>query len=184
MRVGRPMQHLIHGAGFHERAFGHHADAMGDSLHHGQVVRNQQDRQIQAPLQIAQQPQDLHLNGDIQRGRRLIGDEQRGPCGQRHGQTHALLHPARELMRIRPEALRGHRDADLLQPLDSQSSRFLVAHRCMPGNGLQQLRADRHDRVEARRGILEHVRNRPPSNRAQRLVRGIQHAGLLQHDSA
>ncbi len=51
-------------------------------------------------LQIGEQLQDLRLDGDVERRRRLVGDEQAGPAGQRHGDHHPLPHPARELVRI------------------------------------------------------------------------------------
>ena len=56
-------------------------------------------------LQIAQQRQDLRLDGDVERGRRLVGDQQVGLVGERHGDHHALALAAGELVRIGAEAL-------------------------------------------------------------------------------
>ena len=49
---------------------------------------------------IAQQLEDLRLDGDVERGGRLVGDEQLRLAGQRHRDHHALAHAARELVRI------------------------------------------------------------------------------------
>ena len=69
-------------------------------------------------LQLAQQLEDLRLHGDVERRRRLVGDQQLRSAGDRHRDHDALAHAARELVRILLEALRRRRDADLLEQLD------------------------------------------------------------------
>jgi hypothetical protein len=44
--------------------------------------------------------QDLRLDGHVERGGRLVGDQQRRVAGQRHGDHHALAHAARQLVRV------------------------------------------------------------------------------------
>ncbi len=51
-------------------------------------------------LQLAQQLEDLRLDGDVERRRRLVGDQQLGLAGERHGDHHPLAHAARELVRV------------------------------------------------------------------------------------
>ena len=51
-------------------------------------------------LQLAQQVEDLRLDRHVERGRRLVGDQQLRLAGQRHGDHHALAHAAGELVRI------------------------------------------------------------------------------------
>ena len=75
-------------------------------------------RHAELRLQVLQQLQDLRLHGDVERGRRLVGDEQVGAVGERHGDHHALALAARELMRIGAEPLGRIDDADLGQKLD------------------------------------------------------------------
>ena len=60
-----------------------------------------------------QQLEDLGLHGDVQRGGRLVGDDQPRVEGQRHGDDDALLLPAGELVRVVVDAPLGVRDADL-----------------------------------------------------------------------
>ena len=44
--------------------------------------------------------EDLRLHGDVERGGRLVGDQQVGLVGERHRDHHALALPAGQLMRI------------------------------------------------------------------------------------
>ncbi len=46
----------------------------------------------------------LRLHGDVERGGRLVGDEQRRVVGERHRDRDALAQPARQLVRIGPHA--------------------------------------------------------------------------------
>ena len=47
--------------------------------------------------------QDLRLHGDVERGGRLVGDQQVRLVGERHRDHDALALPAGELMRIARE---------------------------------------------------------------------------------
>ena len=64
-------------------------------------------RHAELALQLREQLQDLRLDRDVERGRRLVGDEQLRLAGERHRDHHALAHAARELVRVRVDALSG-----------------------------------------------------------------------------
>ena len=49
---------------------------------------------------VAQQGQNLRLDGDVERGCRLVGDQELRPRRERHGDHDALAQTARELVRI------------------------------------------------------------------------------------
>ena len=51
-------------------------------------------------LQLLDQLQNLRLDRDVQRGRRLVGDHELRVAGQGHGDHHALAHAARQLVGI------------------------------------------------------------------------------------
>ena len=51
--------------------------------------------------------EDLPLDDDVEGRRRLVHDDQLRLQRERHGDDHALAHPAGELVRVRAEALRG-----------------------------------------------------------------------------
>ena len=53
-------------------------------------------------LQVAHEVEDLGLDRDVERGRRLVGDQQLRLAGERHGDHHALRHAARHLVRDTP----------------------------------------------------------------------------------
>ena len=62
----------------HQVAGIHHRHPVGDLRNHGQVVRNKQHGQAKLGPQFSQQFKNLRLNGDIERGRGLVGDQQLG----------------------------------------------------------------------------------------------------------
>ena len=56
----------------------HHRDPVGDLGDDAEVVGDQDDRRCRSSrLQLAQQVEDLRLDRDVERGRRLVGDQQR-----------------------------------------------------------------------------------------------------------
>ena len=65
-----------------------------------EIVGDEQDGQAEVALQRSQQVEDLRLNGDVERGRRFIGDEQLRAADEGHGNHHPLAQAARELVRI------------------------------------------------------------------------------------
>ena len=67
-------------------------------------------------LQLGHQVEDLGLHGDVERGGRLVGDQQLGAAGHGRGDHHPLAHAAGELVRVLAQAARGVGDAHLLQP--------------------------------------------------------------------
>ena len=105
----------------------HHRHPVGDLGHHAEVVGDEHDRHAELLLQLPQQLQDLRLGGDVQRRRRLVGDQQLRPAGQRHRDHRALPHAAGQLERVRVDPLLGPRDADPAQFLDRALPRLGLA---------------------------------------------------------
>ena len=56
----------------------HHQHVVGHLRDDAEVVRDHDDRHAELLLEAPQQPEDLRLHGDVERRRRLVGDEQRG----------------------------------------------------------------------------------------------------------
>ena len=106
----------------------HDADAVGDLAHDAEVMGDEEHRHALAGLQIGEQLQDLRLDGDVERGRRLVGDQQVRLVGERHGDHHALPLAARQLMRIGAEAALRIADADFRQQLQRPLPALPVAH--------------------------------------------------------
>ena len=84
---------------------------VGDLGDDAEVVRDEQDRPCRSrACSRAHQREDLRLDRHVERGRRLVGDQQRRVAGHRDRDHHALAHAARQLVRVLVEALRGVRD--------------------------------------------------------------------------
>ena len=61
---------------------------------------DQDQRQPELLAQVLEQLEDLRLHDDVERGRRLVGDHQRRPAGERERDHHPLALPARELVGV------------------------------------------------------------------------------------
>ena len=101
--------------------------------------------------QLADEHEDLVLDGHVEGGRRLVEDEERRAERERGGDHHPLAHPARQLMRpllqdrVRARDLHEVEQSPRLGPC--LGLRHLAATQV---KRLEQLRLDRQDRVEAR----------------------------------
>ena len=96
----------------------HHDHVVGDAPDDVEVMGDEQHRHAELGLQVLEQLEDLRLHGDVERGRRLVGDQEIGTVGERHGDHHPLALAAGELVGIGAEPLGGIDDADLGQKLD------------------------------------------------------------------
>ena len=85
----------------------HHQYIVGHLGDDAEIVGDDQDRHAQPLLQVRQQIEDLGLDGDVERRRGLVGDQQRGLAGKRHGDHDALAHAARQAVREVVDALAG-----------------------------------------------------------------------------
>ena len=103
---------LDHPAGVHDD------DPVGDLGDDAEVVGDEQNRHADLAPQLVEQRQDLRLDGDVEGGRRLVGDQQQGVAREGDRDHHPLPHSARQLMRILAEALLRGRDLDQLEHLE------------------------------------------------------------------
>src|SRR3546814_19086669 len=81
---------------FHQLAEVHHQHAVADMADDSQIVRNEQDREVIAALQVAQQIDDLRLDRNVERRYRLTADQQFRPPHQPPRDRHALTLAAGE----------------------------------------------------------------------------------------
>ena len=101
---------LLRIAGFDDAPQIHDADAVADVADDVQIVRDEQIRKPQLILKAHQQIQHLRLNGNIQRGNRLIRNDETRARDQGAGDGDALTLTAGELMRIAVELLGRNAD--------------------------------------------------------------------------
>ena len=102
-------------AGLDHLAGVHHQQVLHAVGHHGQVVADEQQRHAGVGHQRGQQVQHLALHRHVERRRRLVGDQQVRPAGQRDGDHHPLALAAGQLVRVGGQPLRGLRQLHAVQ---------------------------------------------------------------------
>ncbi len=127
---------------FDHLTLGHHIGSVSHMAHDPQVVRDQQDGHAELALQILEQLQYLRLDGDVERRRRLVGDQQIGFVGERHGDHHPLALPAGELVREGLEPPLGIGELHQLQQLNGLLACSATAHALVENQSLADLLLD------------------------------------------
>ena len=136
-----------------------------------EIVRDENDARAGLVLQLLDELEDLRLNRHVERGRRLVGDEQLRPARQRHRDHHALPHAAGELVRIAvgaPRARRECRPSRACCTACSCASSLRVSE--MQLRHLHQLLRDAHERIQRRHRILKDHRDALAADRAHLAV--------------
>src|SRR5215831_5698583 len=161
LRVGmrRRLEDLPHRAAFDDAAGIHDRDAVAHAADDTEVVGDEQDGHAGLGLQAPEQLQVLQLDGDVERGRRLVGDQHGGLTGDGDRPYHALLHAAAHLVRILAEALFGCRDLDAAERRRGLVHHFAARRPLATQDGLGQLLADREHRIERGLRILQNHRD-------------------------
>ncbi len=165
-------------------ARGHHADALGDLPHDAEVVGDEQHRHAQAPLQLFEKLEDLRLHGDVERGGRLVGDEQVGLVGERHGDHHPLALAAGKLVRIGGETRRRIGDADFVEQLDHALACGHFEQPAMHREHLADLPLDRVQRIERGHRLLEDHRDLVAAHGANVVLGEREKIAALEQDLA
>ncbi len=156
----RTAEHVVDGPGLDEASGVHHADAVGVAGDDAQVVGDQHHGGPGDLLGPLQHVEDLRLDGHVEGGRRLVGDDQARVVGDRDGDHHPLAHPAGELVREGVDPTLRCRDPDHAKQLDRTHRRGLPAERpVVQHQALGDLVADRVDGGERRERILEDHRD-------------------------
>jgi hypothetical protein len=121
--VDRPCEELADRRLLDDAPGVHHRGLVGDLGGHSEVVGHEHDGQAQATLEIAKQPHDLCLHRDVERGRRLVGQQELGLARERDGDHRALPHPARDLVRVASQHALGRRYLDQIDQLAGAPAR-------------------------------------------------------------
>ena len=162
----------------------HHGDAVGHLGDDAEVVGDQHDAGPALGLEGAHQVEDLGLDRDVERGGRLVGDEQLGLGGEGHGDHHPLRLTARELVRVRLGAPFGVGDTDRAQHLDGLLEAGRTARVAVDLVDLADLVAGREARVQAGVGLLEDHRDPIAAQRAHRRARQGEHVDAVERHRA
>src|SRR5207249_4381463 len=87
-------EHLRGATGLDHRAAVHHRNTVRQALDHADVVADEERRDAGLDLELGQQIDDARLDGGVESGGRLVGDQQRRLGGERHRDHGALAHAA------------------------------------------------------------------------------------------
>ena len=135
----------------------HHHDALRVLGDHAHGVGDQHDRHAEPRLHLGQQLEDLRLDRDVERGGRLVGDQQLRACRPAPWRSSRA-----GACRRRTGADSRARGAAAFGICTSRSISTARVHRrparqpCVRAQRLGDLLADRVDRVERGHRLLEH----------------------------
>ena len=96
----------------------HHRDAIRDVADDREIVRDEEIRELELPLEIRKQVDDLSLNRDVERRHRLVEHDEVRVEGERAGKADSLSLSSRELVREAVSVLRAQSD-DAQQLVDA-----------------------------------------------------------------
>ena len=155
--VARIVEDILRRAELHDLPCVHDGHTIRHARHSAEVVRDENRCRAELLLNFAQQIENLGLNGHIQRGRRLVGKQDRRVARQRNGQHDALAHAAGKVVRIQATPLLRPVDADKAHQLEHalHQSRATQAGRMNMDSG-RQLRADGHAGVQRSHRVLKY----------------------------
>ncbi len=121
VRVAHLVEHLLDGAELDRLARIHHHDLVAGLEDEAEIVGDVDHRGAEAFGDVLDEFDHAGFHGDVERGGRLVQKQQLRVRQQRHGDHHALLLAAGELVRIGAhDAVRigqAHRIEDLHRPL-------------------------------------------------------------------
>jgi hypothetical protein len=153
--MARTDQDIVDAPVFDNLARIHRQKAGAGLRYDAEIMGYEQKCRAARLAQVEQEINDLRLDRDIQRGRRLVGDEQFRLAGKRHGDHRALTHAAGQLVRVFVVSPRRLCDADSVQEIDAALVRLPPRQPKMKTNGLADLLSNREDRVEGGHRLLK-----------------------------
>ncbi len=159
------------GAEFDQAAGVHDGDAIGYVRDDGEIVRDEKHRQSEFVAKVVEQVEDLLLDGDIEGGGGLVGDEELRAVDDGHGDHDPLAHASGELVRIAAGALLRIGYGNVAHAFDGLPPCFGFRDAVMSEDGFGDLVADAHDGVEGGHGLLEDHGNARAAKLAQLIGR-------------
>ncbi len=144
---------------FNDAALLHHAYAVGDASHQVQVVADQQQRHAQPRLQCFEQFENLQLHRHVEGRGRLVGDQQLGLVGQRHGDHHPLALAAGQFVGQSLEAFVRFGNAHQFEQFQGATGRDFAREPLVQAEHFVDLLLDGMQRVQRGHRFLENHRN-------------------------
>ena len=154
------VEDAVGGAVFDDPAVLHDGDAvsgliagLGDD---GEVVRDEERGEVVLRTEVAEEGEDLGLDGDVEGGGGLVGDEELGAVDEGHGDDEPLALAAGELVGVVAEAGFGGGKGDFVEGGEDAGADLGAGQvRGVDLEGFGDLAADAKDRVKGGHGLLE-----------------------------
>jgi hypothetical protein len=181
--VPRVAEELLRGTLLDEPARVEDADALAHLRDYREVVADEEDTRSELLAERRDEVEHLGLDGRVEAGRRLIEDEKRWILREGHGDDHALLHPAGELVRVTAHDSPGIRNVDLVEHGLAPRLGFVLGE-AEKLEHLGELRPDTDRRVQRRGGVLVDHRKRRRLQPADFAAAHGQHVLAVQSDRA
>ena len=152
----------------------HHGDPIGDLRYHREIVTDENHRLPPIVRKSLQEAQNLRLRAGIERGGRLVGDEQRWPEHRGCRDRDPLPLASGQFIRIAVERTGGVRKTDPVERLARRLGCLTGRHPMMQSDGFRNLIADAPQRIERGHGLLKDHADLPA---ADSLNFALAHAG-------
>ena len=165
---------VLHRPALHEPAVIDHHHLVGHVRHHPQIVGDEEHRHAELGLQIAHELEYLRLDGHVERGGRLVGDEQGGAAHQRHRDHRALAQPSRELEGVAVQRPGGTGKPDHAEHLARERARLGAGRGAVQPHRLADLVPDRVQGRERGHRLLEDHRDPAAADRPHRGAVGFE----------
>jgi len=120
-----------------------------------EVVGDHPDSHVGVATEVTYEVENLCLDGHVESGRRLVGDEKGRIAAQSHGDHNSLSHTAGHLEWVGVHAFFGERKTDLTEHFDSDAPCLFFTDILVEGDSLADLVPDGHEGIEAGHGVLE-----------------------------
>ena len=145
---------------FHHLAAPHHDGPVGDIGHHTQIVCDQQDSDVGAIAQAAQQRQDRRLLTGVEGRRRFVGHQQRRIGRHRERDGRPLPVAGGQLPRVGIDVPLRVRKVHQIKKIQRPGTAVAPRHIAEGTQHLAELRADGEPRVEGGPWIAQQQRRR------------------------
>src|SRR5271166_4245320 len=180
----RPCQHLRRGALLDLASLPHHHDAVGDLGDDAHVMGDEENRHPISILQGLDQFEDVGLDRHVERGGRLIGDEQLRSASERNGDHDALSHAAGKSMRIVVKSLTCGRNAHAFENAQRLRLGRLAIDRSVIDQRFCDLKSDSENRIEARHRLLEDHGGGSAAKAAHLPLRELEHVTAVEANNS
>ena len=147
------------GCAFHNASGVHDIDVVAGLGDDGEVVGDEDDGGTQVLLAFADEVEDLLLDGDVEGGGGLVGDEKLGLGDEGHRDHDSLAHAAREFVGIAIDAGFGVGDADFGESLDGAGASGIALDTKVESEGFGELVDNLEVGIERGHGVLEDHRD-------------------------